>query len=109
MKLTPIASMRTRACPASGFGASTPTYSRTSGPPVRLTRIAFMWRNDTPARTLSAVTSPIPDESSRFGEYEVETLIGKGSIGKVYLARHRRIGRRVALKTGNLEQRFEDE
>ena len=55
------------------------------------------------------MTAPTPDESPRFGEYEVESLIGKGSIGKVYLARHRRIGRRVALKTVNLDQRFEDE
>jgi serine/threonine protein kinase len=44
-----------------------------------------------------------------YGEYEVESFLGKGSIGKVYLARHRRIGRRVALKTVHLDQKFEDE
>ena len=44
-----------------------------------------------------------------YGDYEVESFLGKGSIGKVYLARHRRIGRRVALKTVHLEQRFEDD
>jgi tRNA A-37 threonylcarbamoyl transferase component Bud32/TolA-binding protein len=43
------------------------------------------------------------------GDYEVESFLGKGSIGKVYLARHRRIGRRVALKTVVLEQRFDDD
>ena len=48
-------------------------------------------------------------ESQRYGEYEIESFLGKGSIGKVYLARHRRIGRRVALKTVHLEQKFEDE
>jgi len=44
-----------------------------------------------------------------YGDYEVESFLGKGSIGKVYLARHRRIGRRVALKTVHLEHRFEDD
>ena len=55
------------------------------------------------------MTAPGPEESARFGEYEIESLIGRGSIGKVYLARHRRIGRRVALKTVNLDQKFEDD
>ncbi len=50
-----------------------------------------------------------PPEGRRYGEYEIESFLGKGSIGKVYLARHRRIGRRVALKTVHLEQKFEDE
>lgn len=45
----------------------------------------------------------------RYGDYEVESFLGKGSIGKVFLARHRRIGRRVALKTVHLEQKFEDD
>ena len=44
-----------------------------------------------------------------YGEYEIESFLGKGSIGKVFLARHRRIGRRVALKTVQLDQKFEDE
>jgi serine/threonine-protein kinase len=44
-----------------------------------------------------------------YGEYEIESFLGKGSIGKVYLAKHRRIGRRVALKTVHLEQKFEDD
>jgi len=47
--------------------------------------------------------------TEQYGDYEVESFLGKGSIGKVYLARHRRIGRRVALKTVHLEQKFEDE
>jgi serine/threonine-protein kinase len=45
----------------------------------------------------------------QYGDYDIESFLGKGSIGKVYLARHRRIGRRVALKTVHLEQKFEDE
>jgi tRNA A-37 threonylcarbamoyl transferase component Bud32 len=48
-------------------------------------------------------------EPASYGEYEIEKLLGKGSIGKVYLARHRRIGRRVALKIIRAEQRFDDD
>jgi serine/threonine protein kinase len=55
------------------------------------------------------VTASIGEERRRYGEYDIESLLGKGSIGKVYLARHRRIGRKVALKTIHLEQRFEDD
>jgi serine/threonine-protein kinase len=44
-----------------------------------------------------------------YGDYELESLLGKGSIGKVWLARHRRIGRRVALKVVLPENRFDDE
>jgi serine/threonine protein kinase len=47
--------------------------------------------------------------TEHYGEYEVESFLGKGSIGRVYLARHRRIGRRVALKTVHLDQKFEDD
>jgi tRNA A-37 threonylcarbamoyl transferase component Bud32 len=49
------------------------------------------------------------EEPTSYGEYEIERLLGKGSIGKVYLARHRRIGRRVALKIIRPEQRFDDD
>ncbi|HYC91219.1 MAG TPA: protein kinase [Thermoanaerobaculia bacterium] len=52
--------------------------------------------------------SELPERRD-YGEYEVESFLGKGSIGKVWLARHRRIGRRVALKTVQLSQKFEDE
>ncbi|MEO8378343.1 MAG: protein kinase [Acidobacteriota bacterium] len=48
-------------------------------------------------------------EHEEYGEYTVESFLGKGSIGKVWLARHRRIGRRVALKTVTLAQKFEDD
>jgi tRNA A-37 threonylcarbamoyl transferase component Bud32 len=47
--------------------------------------------------------------TQQYGDYDVESFLGKGSIGKVYLAKHRRIGRRVALKTVILEQKFDDE
>jgi serine/threonine protein kinase len=48
-------------------------------------------------------------ERQEYGEYVIESFLGKGSIGKVWLARHRRFGRRVALKTVHLEQKFEDD
>ena len=60
--------------------------------------------------TLSTVTTEmLPPPDGQFGDYDIESFLGKGSIGKVYLARHRRIGRRVALKTVHLEQKFEDD
>lgn len=48
-------------------------------------------------------------ERQEYGEYVIESFLGKGSIGKVWLARHRRFGRRVALKTVHLENQFEDD
>jgi hypothetical protein len=51
----------------------------------------------------------VTEQPGAYGDYDVESFLGKGSIGKVYLARHRRIGRRVALKTVHLETKFEDE
>ncbi len=55
------------------------------------------------------MTEQLPVDGGRYGDYEIESFLGKGSIGKVYLARHRRIGRRVALKTVHLQHRFEDD
>lgn len=54
----------------------------------------------------SSILNPV---TQLYGDYEVESFLGKGSIGKVFLARHRRFGRRVALKTVHLEQKFEDD
>jgi serine/threonine protein kinase len=64
-------------------------------------------RMDSSSHTLTPV-SELP-ERREYGEYVIESFLGKGSIGKVWLARHRRIGRRVALKTVILDQKFEDE
>ena len=52
---------------------------------------------------------PAGDLQRTFGHYEVESVLGRGAMGMVYLARDRRIGRRVALKTVHVEERFDDE
>jgi serine/threonine protein kinase len=49
------------------------------------------------------------DVRRNYGPYEVEGVLGRGAMGMVYLARDRRIGRKVALKTVLVEERFEDE
>ncbi len=44
------------------------------------------------------------------GSYDLESVLGRGAMGMVYLARDRRIGRRVALKRIQLSGRhFEDD
>ena len=44
-----------------------------------------------------------------FGQYDVESVLGQGAMGTVYLARDRRIGRKVALKTVHANhQQFPD-
>jgi serine/threonine protein kinase len=54
--------------------------------------------------------SELASEARRsFGDYDVESVLGKGAMGMVYLARDRRIGRRVALKTVQVQQQFDDE
>jgi serine/threonine protein kinase len=40
--------------------------------------------------------SPVVGES--FGGYTIESLLGRGGMGSVYLATHERLGRKVALK-----------
>lgn len=49
------------------------------------------------------------DLRRNYGPYEVESVLGRGAMGMVYLARDRRIGRKVALKTVHVEERFDDE
>src|SRR6266536_718294 len=46
-----------------------------------------------------AVTEPTgPGVGETFGGYTIESLLGRGGMGAVYLATHERLGRRVALK-----------
>jgi len=55
------------------------------------------------------MTSTTPLTHQEFGPYEIIHLLGKGAMASVYLARDRRIGRRVALKVIHLPSNaFED-
>ena len=44
-----------------------------------------------------------------YGHYDVESVLGRGAMGMVYLAKDKRIGRKVALKTVHLNEKFDDE
>lgn len=53
---------------------------------------------------------PPPENGRRtYGYYDVESTLGRGAMGMVYLARDRRIGRHVALKTIQIEQLLDEE
>ena len=55
------------------------------------------------------MTEPAGQPQRVFGHYEVESVLGRGAMGMVYLARDRRIGRRVALKTVHVDEKFDDD
>lgn len=51
------------------------------------------------ARSADDTTGPISEALPRvIGEYEVERPLGRGGMGSVYLARHTKLGRSVAIK-----------
>lgn len=41
---------------------------------------------------------PAPEPGRELGNYVIEKLLGEGAMGQVFRARHRRLGRQVALK-----------
>lgn len=44
------------------------------------------------------VMKPVLEPGDLLGVYAIEKILGEGSMGRVYLARHTRLGRHVALK-----------
>lgn len=55
---------------------------------------------------MTEVAGTVPQN---YGHYDVESVLGRGAMGMVYLARDRRIGRKVALKTVHINEKFDDE
>jgi serine/threonine protein kinase len=55
---------------------------------------------------MTEVAGPVPQN---YGHYDVESVLGRGAMGMVYLAKDRRIGRKVALKTVHVNEKFDDE
>ncbi len=53
---------------------------------------------DEDTEELTQIDLPALDAGLELGSYEVTRLLGEGSMGRVYQARHKRLGRQVAIK-----------
>jgi serine/threonine-protein kinase len=65
----------------------------------------YQWRMRHQARTPRGSAGRGP---THIGPYRVERLLGEGAMSRVYLARHRRLERQVALKLLKLHQRGDE-
>ena len=59
--------------------------------------------HDGPSAKVSSSSAAVPQQLAEHPRYEIVSLIGKGGMGDVYKARHRRMERTVALKVINRE------
>jgi len=80
--------------PRAGRAIDVVAGAAASAPPIELVQTASVPATDEPAPARSSMLEP----GSVFGPYQIVELLGAGSMGEVYLAEHRVLGRRVAIK-----------
>ncbi len=76
---------------------SQPAPVELTTPPVRLDRSPALPPGGSDAPT-TLLTQPRPRVPQRIGQYQLIKQIGRGGMGLVYLAKHVRLGRTVAVK-----------
>ncbi|MEZ5942688.1 MAG: protein kinase [Planctomycetaceae bacterium] len=85
---------RPEVCPRCGMHVAAPTI--TSIPTLLFRSDEFLSGSDSRVATDQDVLSELA--GNELGNYDIKTLLGRGGMGWVYLARHRQLGRPCALK-----------